>query len=109
MKKMAVGLMLVAGVAQADMGIGYIDGNQLFSRMTGDHMEQMYALGYVAGVSDTGQGVTLCSPANVTVGQIRDMVKQHLTSYPGDRHIQADHIVIHVLKESWPCAKKSRT
>ena len=100
----AVGL-LAAGVAQADSSINYIDGNNLYGKLTGESIDLIFAYGYISGVSDTGQGVTHCADRNVTIGQITDMVKQHLTNYPQDRHYQADNIVIHVLKGTWPCSK----
>lgn len=103
----AVGL-LAAGVAQADSSINYIDGNNLYGKLTGESIDLIFAYGYISGVSDTGQGVTHCLNANVTVGQLSDMVKQYLITNPEVRHYQADTLVVHVLKSSFPC-KKSRT
>lgn len=109
MKALLVVGLLAAGVAHADSSMNYIDGNKLYEKLNGDIGDQMYAYGYIAGVSDTGQGVTHCADRNVMLGQLVDMVKLHLTSYPGDRHFQADNIVIHVMKSTWPCSRKSRT
>jgi len=108
MKRWASIILLAASTAQADSNIGFTDGNKLYERLNGEATDLLYAYGYISGVSDTGQGVTHCVDRNVTVGQLSDMVKQFLSANPGDRHYQADTIVIHVLKSSFPC-RKSRT
>lgn len=105
MKKMLLVGLLFAGNVHADASMNYVDGNALYSRLTGDLSDLMYGLGYVAGVSDVGQGVTHCAPANVTVGQAADMVKQHLINNPGDRHYQADSIINNILIRAWPCRR----
>lgn len=108
MKRWASVILLAASTAQADSSINYIDGNKLYSKLTGDSIDLIFGYGYISGVSDTGQGVTHCLDANVTVGQLSDMVKQYLTTNPEVRHYQADTLVVHVLKSSFPC-RKSRT
>ena len=105
MKKMLLVGLLVAGNVQADTSMNYVDGNALLNRMNGEASDMMYAIGYVAGVSDVGQGVTHCAPANVTVGQATDMVKQYLANNPGDRHYQADTIIKNILTSTWPCRR----
>lgn len=84
------------------------DGNKLLADMTGNHSNQMYAMGYVSGVADTLMGIAFCPPGNVTVGQITDMTKQYLESYPAIRSNSADTIVARILSNAWPCAKKER-
>lgn len=108
MKRWASVILLAASTAQADSGMNYINGNTLYGKLTGEAIDLIYAYGYISGVSDTGQGVTHCLDANVTVGQLSDMVKQYLSVNPEIRHYQADTLVVHVLKSSFPC-RKSRT
>lgn len=97
-------LALLCGSAHAE----FIDGNKLLSDMNGSHGMQMSALGYVMGVADTLQGVTVCAPPSVTSGQMRDMVFNYLTNTPAVRHLSGDSIVTHVLKSVWPCANQRR-
>lgn len=102
MKKLIVVGMLAATPAHAE----FKDGNMLLHDIDDDgYVNPSVALGYIAGVFDTGQGVTHCAPANVTQGQVRDMVRSYLVNYPSVRANMADRIVIHVLRSAWPCSK----
>jgi len=82
----------------------YFDGNILLARMNGTTQDRMQALGYIQGVHDTLHGVIICSPANVTGGQVMDMTKNFLDNTPAIRHMNADAIVMRVLATTWPCA-----
>ena len=103
MKKLILVLVLVAGTAQAGT---FWDGNKLYSKLRGETMEQMQALGYVMGVSDAEDTATICSPNTVTSGQMFDIVKQYLENNPAVRHFPADTLVKVVLGRVWPCEKK---
>lgn len=103
MKKLIVVLSVVAGAAHGGI---FWDGNRLLSKMLGNSGEQMQALGYVMGVSDAMESLTLCTPNNVTAGQMHDIVKQYLEVNPGSRHIAADLIVNRALSRYWACEKK---
>ena len=102
MRAALLSLALLCGSAHAE----FIDGNKLLADMNGPHGMQMSALGYVMGVADTVQGVTVCAPPSVTSGQMRDMVFNYLTNTPAVRHFSGDSIVTHVLKSTWPCAQR---
>lgn len=104
MRALALCLSLLSVSAHAE----FIDGNKLLSDMNGSHGHQMSALGYVMGVADAQQGVTVCAPSTVTSGQMRDMVYNYLTNTPAVRHLSGDVIVTHVLKSVWPCAERRR-
>lgn len=85
------------------------DGNKLLQNMNAsEYFSQGVAFGYITGVADMGQGIVHCMPANVTVGQIHDMVKNYLTNTPAERHHTADIIVNKVLKATWPCPRRDR-
>lgn len=105
MKKFIVGLLFVPSMAMAE----FQTGNQLYQKITSSIVgEQMYAMGYVAGVFDAWQHIDHCPPANVlTLGQVYDMVKNHLEANPSTRHRTADMIIRDVLKRTWPCANNS--
>lgn len=92
--------LLLCSSAQA----AYFDGNILLARMNGTTQERMQALGYIQGVHDTLQDFVVCSPANVTAGQVMDMTKNFLDNTPAIRHLNADAIVMRVLATTWPCA-----
>ena len=103
MKRLVLALALFAGAAQA----GFRDGNKLLEELNSDiPFSRGIASGYIIGVVDAGDGVNHCVHANVTAGQIRDMVKNHLESYPAIRHYSADLAIYYVLKSTWPCEKK---
>ena len=103
MKALVLALALACGSAHAE----FWDGNTLLSRMGGTMGEQNAAIGYVMGVADVHHNVAQCAPEGVTAGQMRDMVRNYLTSYPAVRHLSADLLVLHVLKSTWPCAQRS--
>jgi hypothetical protein len=101
MKKLLVSLLFVPAVANAE----FMSGNQLLSDMKGSDMNQMLALGYIMGVSDTFTTITICPPANVTAGQVQDIVRQHLEANPSKRHFTADSLIKNKLEEIWPCRR----
>lgn len=105
MKKLLLALTIMAGTAHAAV---FWDGNRLYSKMRGDPMDQMLALGYVMGVSDAADTISACTPSNVTAGQTMDVVKQYLEQYPAVRHLSADIIVARSLERLWPCETKKK-
>jgi hypothetical protein len=103
-KMVLIGL-LVAGSAHAQ----FRTGNQLLSDMqeTTGYTKGM-SMGYIMGVTDAGNGVNHCPPANATAGQINDMVRNTLIDIPEVRHVHAASIIEYVLNKTWPCAKKGQ-
>lgn len=93
--------MLSATSAHAE----FYDGNMLLTRMKGDALEQMAALGYVAGVWDAYMGVLICPPPNVSLNQARDLTRQMLEKMPEHRHQGADRFVIAAGATNFPCPK----
>lgn len=99
MKRLLLTLALV-GPAHAE----FMDGNRLLDKITNNsYYEQGSAMGYIMGVADMGLGVIHCAPANVTAGQLQDMIKNYLINVPGQRHLTADTLVNRVFKAAWPC------
>ena len=103
MKRLILALALVVGTAQAGT---FWDGNKLYNKLQGNTMEQMQALGYIMGVADAVDTITVCSPTTVTSGQMLDIMKQYLESTPTVRHLPADSLISVVLGRVWPCEKK---
>jgi len=106
MKRIIIIAALICGSAQAE----FMDGNKLLADIQSGHVDdRMFALGYIAGVADAGRSSISCPPANVTIGQMRDAVRQHLEATPTLRHYTADTIVNYVLKRAWPCQARGST
>jgi len=104
MKKLLASLLFVPCMASAE----FLSGNDLLARINSDEvLHRMFALGYVAGVSDAQQHVISCPSAGVTNGQVRDVVKSYLEANPGIRHKTADMLIADALKQVWPCANRN--
>lgn len=102
MKCILVAACLVGLTAQ--VRAEFWDGNTLFNYLSSSQSgERLAGSGYVIGVADALYGVMHCAPANVTAGQIRDMVRNYLENVPAERHQTADSLVSKVLKATWPC------
>ena len=104
MKAAAIVLAFVASTAHAE----YFSGNKLHEWAGEPNSNVSFGMlyGYVAGAYDAGFGVMHCAPANVTLGQVVDMVKQHIAANPASRHASGDAIVNYVVKQAWPCPKR---
>jgi hypothetical protein len=102
MKKLTAIAALVCGTAHAE----FLTGNDLLAKFNGSDIQQMVGLGYVIGVFDATMGAAHCPPANVTSGQVQDVVKNHLIATPSTRHYVADVQVRYILGQTWPCKKK---
>lgn len=87
----------------------YMDGNILLSKINGEHGERMQAIGYIQGVHDAAHGIAVCSPENVTGGQVMQMTKNFLENVPAVRHFEADKIIITILSKTWPCVQKNNS
>ena len=108
MKKLALLAALLAGTAQAE----FYTGNQLLNMMNGSNMEKMHAMGYVVGIADVWAEIRFCphrsGGANVTAGQVNDVVQQYLTINPHLRNQTADVLTLNALSSAWPCANRGR-
>lgn len=101
MKKFIAVLMLVPALANAE----FMSGNSLLTDMNGSEMKKMFAFGYVIGVADTFSNSTVCPPANITAGQVQDIIKKHLEDNPATRHYTADSLIRNKLEAVWPCSR----
>lgn len=100
MRKFLVGLMLVCSTAQAQ----FQTGNALYSDITSrSDAVQLFAMGYVVGVTDAFIGKELCIPKDVTQGQLVEVVTNFLASRPQIRHQPADLLVLVALSQHWAC------
>jgi hypothetical protein len=100
MKKLIATLLFVPCMAHAE----FMTGNNLHAKINGDFGDKMLALGFIQGVFDVYVNVTICSPSNITVGQVSDMVRSYLDNNPSTRHKTAESLINQALKQVWPCA-----
>lgn len=107
MKKLLVGLLMIPCIARAE----FETGNSLLADIQSTSVGQrMHALGFVKGVADVYVNVTFCPPrnANITAGQISDMVRNHLEMNPATRHQTAESLINGVLMKAWPCPTNNK-
>jgi hypothetical protein len=64
------------------------------------------SFGYVIGVHDALQDALICSPPNITKGQIVDVVFNYLKENPQTRHLSAEVLINQALIRFYPCKKK---
>jgi len=103
MKKLMLIFALLSNMAHAE----FLTGNDLHSALKStDKHNRDVAMGYIAGVHDTGRTVIHCSPNTVTATQVTDMVAAFLQANPISRDKSGDSIVSIVLMSAWPCPKK---
>jgi hypothetical protein len=115
MRWLRVLTLLVAGASATavygddETGDGiYMDGNTLFSALSGTGVDPARAWGYIIGVSDALNKTPsvlgrFCVPANSTMGQTTDVVKKWLADHPQFRHHTAPSLVQAALVEAYPC------
>ena len=104
--------------ARAETRSSGIDGAKLLSRCTSRAAPLAQGCtAYIEGVADTvgtyenaaeAAHVTaaesrICVPGPVTGTQMRDKVVGWLKAHPDDRGRSSGAIVVHVLRETWPC------
>lgn len=106
-----VGTLLVAASSPA----AAVDGNALHRMCNGgDNHGRSICMGYVAGVNDAWQGLAsangdrlnFCLPRNVQLGQMTDVVSQHLARNPATRDMPGFLLVGTAFVEAWPCASR---
>lgn len=103
MRAVVLAALVMTTAAQAGT---FWDGNTLYNKLNSNTVDQMHAMGYIMGVADALDTVTICAPLNITAGQINDMMKNYLENYPAVRHLAADSLISLVLGRMWPCEKK---
>lgn len=105
MKKLLAALCFIPVMANAE----FISGNDLYKDLRSEStVDKVYALGYIAGVSDAGQGGSHCIPTTVSLGQIQDMAINYLRKNPEIRNLSADVLLSMMLMERWPCKDKPK-
>jgi hypothetical protein len=105
MKKLLIVLLLATSSAKAQ----FLSGNELYSSITAaEDYKRLYAMGYVAGVADTGNKALHCINQGVTMGQVFDVAKKYLERNPEIRDFSADSLLTIAFAQAWPCAHKKK-
>ena len=106
MKKLIAIAALMCGTAHAE----FMTGNDIYKwgeESATSNLSWGMLYGYVSGVYDASRGVSHCSPLDVRLQQVVDMVRNHVAANPALRHYPGDTIIVYVLKQAWPCPKKN--
>lgn len=99
-------IVLTMSTAQAQ----YQSGNALYNDLTDTSISsQMFAMGYVVGVTDAFIGKELCVPRDVTQGQLTEVVTNFLASRPQLRHHPADILILAALGLHWACKERKKS
>jgi hypothetical protein len=107
MKKLIAIAALMCGAAHAE----FLTGNDLHKwgeEAATNNLSFGMLYGYIAGAYDAGRGSVHCSPLDIRLQQVVDMVRNHIAANPALRHYSGDTIVGYVLKQAWPCAEKKK-
>lgn len=105
---MKIAAAIAALLMSQAVSASYMSGNELLSEMRSpETFNKLLAIGYIAGVSDTSQHITHCAPANVTLGQLRDMVEMYLIANAAERNKPADILIVRMLAAQWPCQRNN--
>jgi hypothetical protein len=68
-----------------------------------DYQFEFQLLGYITGVYDTLDGVSICAPQNVTPGQLIAITKNYLVAHPDQWNFSAEILVARSLYAAFPC------
>ena len=84
----------------------YLDGQKFYQSLSGGGLGEEFALGYVAGVSDTAQAHGMhCAPNTLLTGTLADVVEKELRDIPEYRMAPATHLIALTMMVHWPCKK----
>jgi len=84
----------------------FVDGNKLLEFLDGTPTDSLLGMGYIAGVYDSQRDISYCTPAGVTLGQVKDMTILSLRANPATRNEPANFLIVRMLGRYWPCEKK---
>lgn len=105
-------LVFAALFATLDVRAEFYSGNDLHEYCTStNNLQQGLCRGFVVGVFDTRVRLDFCSPEGatpITVGQVEDIVKRYLNSFPELRHKLAYSLVTAALIAAFPCPSRER-
>lgn len=104
MKKFLVlSALLVSLSAHAE----FVSGLDLLKSMNSD---RTFALGYVAGVTDSVMGIMTCPPKNIKLKDIMDVTLEFMSvNQEKLESVSGDIFVTMPMSQKFPCAKSGKT
>jgi hypothetical protein len=108
-----VAALAMPGVSQAEFWDGYKlkeladadDRTDIGNVQFTDYQRAARLSGFVVGVYDTTQGILVCAPNGLKVGQIVAMVKKFVRENPDQWNRAASTLVINALSSAFPCKR----
>jgi hypothetical protein len=102
---LAVCLLLIMFARYADAD--FMTGNELKGSFDNKEHEphETIAVGYIMGVNDMLRDVTACTPNDVTVRQLVDIIRKYLAEHPEQLHKGASKLIVEALSSTFPCRK----
>lgn len=106
MKRTIVAAMLLtATTAHA----AFWSGEKLYGHLTEPAgVNKGAAYGFIIGVHDLGENAVHCSPDDINVKVVIDVVRSYLEQNPQSRRREAQYLVSDALQQKWPCKDKSK-
>lgn len=86
----------------------FIEADERFSinsPIAGDEYQSGILFGYVVGVHDALNGVLFCTPRDISIGEMADVVKNYLKNNPRELNKNASEIVRIAFTKTYPCKK----
>ena len=109
--KLAASFAVFLGLCSGAQAEGYFkNGNQLYLECnSANTYDVAICLGYVMGILDQIElyadvsKTQTCIPANVTAGQVKDVVVKQMNDDPANRNLPASSIVFEAAFKAWGC------
>lgn len=104
-------LVLFLSLTASTSNAQFTTGNQALAFCTRDggaEFNMSHCLGLVAGLYDANlvwNKQHICLPANVTLGQIRDVFIRHIQQQASERHWSAGALMNNALVAAFPCPR----
>ena len=110
--KIAVFIVVFVCVASSTAYAQFQTGNDLYknwleykkfqTNTTSNFFNAGYYLGFVAGIAESWDLISLNIPEGVTQGYIADIVGKYLEEHPEERHLAASASVMKALQTAFP-------
>jgi hypothetical protein len=116
MKRLLMAVLVMGWASPVWGEINFVSGNALHEECQIAETDNVYyqadayCIGYILGVFDAANGpdngvagFTFCTPDEINLNQVRDIVVKWLSDHPQHRHHDANSLVATALREVWPC------
>lgn len=102
MKKTVLAIIFVIASGHINSAFAYLrDGNSLLDDLQANKAS---ALGYIEGVTDTGNNELFCIPPGTGSKQLKRVSYEFIKEHPEFIHHNAAYSVVKALETEWPCS-----